>query len=299
MITWTILVVGLLAAVGAIVWSLRRSPSDPIDVSAEKGWLVRTLAHRPRIAAFVRRRLDPARAGGLLLTVGLGIVFALALVVGWLFDSLDEQSGFAQFDESIAEFGANNATSTSTAILEAITHLGGTTVVVTVAIVVALYGWWRYRNVHVALFVVAVVLGQAAVNNGLKLLIDRERPDVLQLAPWAGSSFPSGHTAAAAALWAAVALVLGLRARRGDRAMLAGAAALIASAVGATRALLGVHWLTDVIAGLAVGWAWFVVCAVAFGGRIMHLGEPRDEVVMATPRARRVFQQPSTNDSRS
>ena len=36
--------------------------------------------------------------------------------------------------------------------------------------------------------------------------------------------------------------------------------------------LLDVHWLTDVIAGLALGWVWFSVCAVAFGGRLLRFG---------------------------
>ena len=36
--------------------------------------------------------------------------------------------------------------------------------------------------------------------------------------------------------------------------------------------LLGVHWLSDVIAGLALGWAWFAVCAIAFGGRLLRFG---------------------------
>ena len=51
-----------------------------------------------------------------------------------------------------------------------------------------------------------------------------------------------------------------------------GFAAGIAVAVAASRVLLDVHWLTDVIAGLALGWAWFAVCAIAFGGRILRFG---------------------------
>jgi hypothetical protein len=35
-----------------------------------------------------------------------------------------------------------------------------------------------------------------------------------------------------------------------------------------------VHWLSDVIAGLAFGWAWFAVCAIAFGGRFLHFAAP-------------------------
>jgi membrane-associated phospholipid phosphatase len=49
-----------------------------------------------------------------------------------------------------------------------------------------------------------------------------------------------------------------------------GAAVLIA----ATRVLLGVHWLTDVVAGLILGWTWFAVTSIAFGGRLLKFGAP-------------------------
>jgi membrane-associated phospholipid phosphatase len=41
--------------------------------------------------------------------------------------------------------------------------------------------------------------------------------------------------------------------------------------------LLDVHWLSDVIAGLAVGSAWFCVCAIAFGGRLLRFGAPAEQ----------------------
>ena len=51
-----------------------------------------------------------------------------------------------------------------------------------------------------------------------------------------------------------------------------GGAVGIAVAVASSRVLLDVHWLTDVIGGLALGWAWFTLCGIAFGGRLLRFG---------------------------
>ncbi|MET0326710.1 MAG: phosphatase PAP2 family protein, partial [Ilumatobacteraceae bacterium] len=158
--------------------------------------------------------------------------------------------------------------------IEAVTQLGGTTVVIVVLGLVAGSDYARRRNAEVFAFVVAVGLGVVVLNNILKLIVDRDRPDVLQLVGAAGSSFPSGHSATAAATWSAVALILGQGQPRRTRALLAAGAAVIAVAVAISRTLLGVHWVTDVVAGLFVGWGWFLLVAIAFGGRAQRLGDP-------------------------
>ena len=43
--------------------------------------------------------------------------------------------------------------------------------------------------------------------------------------------------------------------------------------------LLDVHWLSDVIAGVLLGWGWFAVCSIAFGGRLLRFGAPAETVV--------------------
>jgi undecaprenyl-diphosphatase len=112
------------------------------------------------------------------------------------------------------------------------------------------------------------------MSTGIKELLDRVRPTANPIAHTLGPSFPSGHTTGAAACFAAFALVMGRGRSRNVQALLAGAAVFVAIAVAASRVLLGVHWLTDVIGGLALGWAWFALCSIAFGGRLLRLGAP-------------------------
>jgi undecaprenyl-diphosphatase len=148
-----------------------------------------------------------------------------------------------------------------------ITYLGDTVVVVAAMLVAGLIDFLRNHRAEVFAFLAAVIIGEKLVVNGLKEIIDRGRLDVLQLVGWDGPAFPSGHAAATAAAWPAIALVLGRRYPRPLRALLAAGAALIAIAVATSRALLGVHWFTDVVAGVAIGYGWFLICAVVFGGR--------------------------------
>ena len=136
----------------------------------------------------------------------------------------------------------------------------------------------RDRRWTVPAFVAMTIGGQFLLSNGIKWIVDRARPTIEPLTGFAGTSFPSGHSVAAAATWTCVAFLLGRRRHRHARAVLLGGAVAIAVAVAATRVALGVHWTTDVVAGLLVGWTWFALCAIAFGGRVLHFGEPVEVV---------------------
>jgi undecaprenyl-diphosphatase len=106
---------------------------------------------------------------------------------------------------------------------------------------------------------------------GVKELVGRLRPTLNPAAATLGPSFPSGHSATAAAFYAAAALIIGRSlSRRSIRQFVIPAAVAIAVAVAASRVLLDLHWLSDVIGGLALGWAWFALCAVIFGGQLLR-----------------------------
>lgn len=270
-VTVTVVIVAAVAAL--VVFGMSAVHALP-ELAAPERAVAREIERHPRLRRFLRQRLDRRRAGGLLLTVSLLVLFATALIVGLLLDLIDRSSALASLDRDVAEWGVTNADSVTVDVLRLVTHLGGTPVVIAAALATAIVDYLRNHRAEVFVFLATVVIGEKLILNGLKLIVDRDRPDLLQLVSHAGSSFPSGHTAAAAAVWPAVALVLSRGRPRQVRAALAAGAVLISIAVAASRAMLGVHWLSDVIAGLAVGLGWFLLCAVMFGGRAQRLGDP-------------------------
>ena len=263
-------------AFGTIVAvAVRRWPVlDPASPRATTAVVRHELDEHPPLRRLVRARVDTEAATGLLLTIAIVVVVLGGAAVGILFWMMRENAGIARADHRFATWGAANATDLSTSILRAVTDAGSTVVVVVVTVIVALVEYRRLPARALLLFLVLVVAGQNVVANLVKAVVDRARPDIDPLAAFAGSSFPSGHAAAAAATYAACALVVGRRRGPAVQAYLAGVAAALAAAVAASRVLLGVHWVTDVLAGLALGYAWFALCAIAFGGRLLHFGAP-------------------------
>jgi undecaprenyl-diphosphatase len=120
--------------------------------------------------------------------------------------------------------------------------------------------WWT------AAFVVAANVTVSPLTMLLKDLVGRVRPAFENGGlSYGGLSFPSGHSSGIATL-VTVALVLAwpLLSARGRRWAVAGGGAL-AVLVGMTRMWLGVHFLSDVLGGWALGVAWTLALALAFG----------------------------------
>jgi len=270
-----LLVVAVLSVVAALTGFLvvRHWPKADPALSASEA-IGAKLREHPKPRNFLRSRLDRATATGLVLTAALiGIVVAGA-VVGLFAWMIRRDLGVVTVDLAVERWAESRAAAFTDGVLGALTHLGDTETIVGIGIAVGAYGLWRWRRWAVPLFVLMVVLGQMLISNTIKVLIDRARPELRPRADFTGTSFPSGHTTAATATYLAVALVLAIGSSPKARAALAGAALAIGVAVGCTRVLLGVHFFSDALAGLAIGLSWFGLCAVAFGGRLLSFGAP-------------------------
>jgi membrane-associated phospholipid phosphatase len=271
------LVVGLLTAGLLRAWP-RVDPGAP---GAAAHAVEEVLQEHRAADSFLRRRTDPATATGLAVTVLFGLALAGIVIAGSLLVMIKTNSGFARWDQRAGEWGAEHATSASTRFLRDVSQLGGTAFTVTAAIVVGAVQTIRTRRRETFAFLATVFIGITLIVNVTKGIVDRDRPAIRQLTGFSSSSFPSGHAATSAAAFAALALVLSLGRSPGVKRALAGAAAGIAASVATTRVLLGVHWFTDVSAGLAIGWAWFAICSLAFGGRLLRFGAPVEAAARA------------------
>lgn len=249
----------------------------------------------PWLLRLVRDRLDPATATGLALTLALGLAIAGGLLVGALAYLVRSSNTLVDVDTSVGRWGVDHATRWSTDGLQLVTDLGSTYFVVGALVVVAILEYRRIPNRWVPVFLITAVTGEIVLVNTIKEILDRVRPTFNPIAETLGPSFPSGHSGLAAAFYAAAALVLARRRSPRARALLAGGAVAIAVAVACSRVLLGVHWMSDVIAGLAFGWAWFGICAVAFGGRVLVLGAPVEQAAGAAEQQVPVRERPKTS----
>ncbi len=126
------------------------------------------------------------------------MILLAAIAFGQVADMVTSRTGLYRFDAA-AGWGARHATRTSTDVFVGLTQLGSTTVIIAVAAVAGLLDWYRRKRWTALAFMVMVICGQSLIANGIKLFVHRERPPVPHLTSSSGWSFPSGHTAAAAA----------------------------------------------------------------------------------------------------
>jgi membrane-associated phospholipid phosphatase len=141
------------------------------------------------------------------------------------------------------------------------TTLAQTETVIGIAAVAVLVLRWRLGRWHESLFLVAVMAGELAVFLGVTELVPERRPSVPRLDPAPPtSSYPSGHTAAAVALYGAIAvLLLWIYGRRRATWLATAVLACVPVYVAFSRLYRGMHYPSDVLAGALLGGTWLLI----------------------------------------
>ncbi|MDQ1666813.1 MAG: hypothetical protein QOH75_2844 [Actinomycetota bacterium] len=146
-----------------------------------------------------------------------------------------------------------------------------------IAVFAVVVGWLLWRRLpRLALFVVVTVAGSSLLNQVVKVAVDRSRPVLPDPVAHAnGMSFPSGHAQSAVVAYSVLLLVF-LPVLRGTwRPTAVAVAVLMVLGIGFSRVALGVHYVSDVLAGYVLGGAWVLAMAAAFNAWRVERGKPK------------------------
>lgn len=245
--------------------------------------MTRSDDHRGDPGSPTRAWLRPA----LLLVTGGVLLWAVLAAIGLLLTGAALLHPLLATDAEVSRWAAGERD----AELNGITHVGSslsdTPVAIAVTVVAVAVLLWRRRR-HDAVLVVVAILGELFVFVLVTATVHRARPPVPHLDPAPPtSSFPSGHTGAAVALYVCLALLL-LRTPPGSRPptpagrvaarIVAVLFCLVPLAVAVSRVYRGMHYPSDVVAGALGGGTWLILTLTVLGRRraVQWQAGPRD-----------------------
>ena len=217
-------------------------------------------------ALFRAMRFVARHAGNFYAALGIVLVAgaAVAIAATWGFvqvAGIVREGASQEFDEAVLRWIAEHQLPWAKTILFEITLLGTGIVVMTIVGVSALFLWLNEHRFSALLLLIAT-WGGVLINTVLKTQFDRPRPQVFE---WGAqvltSSFPSGHAMSATIAYSTVAyLAARLQRRRYARWLTMIVAALLILLICFSRLYLGVHYPSDVAAGVMMGFAWSGFC---------------------------------------
>jgi membrane-associated phospholipid phosphatase len=198
---------------------------------------------------------------GLHLIAGI-IVFATMTLMLWqISESIRDGEPLTIADARLSSWLHTQHTPPMTTAMFAITALGSTLVVSSIAVGFGIYFISRRRFYWLTAFM-SLVFGGMLLNRLLKYAFHRPRPFFDNpLLTLTGYSFPSGHTMMATVLYGVLAAYFFSNLKDwGQRIIIITLATLVIALVGFSRIYLGAHYLSDVLAAFAEGLAWLSVC---------------------------------------
>ena len=221
-------------------------------------WLV-DLARR-RELRFLWDRVTPGGTFGLeftslmaTLAVALFVLVSYAVLIGG-------DPGPTPGDETAAELVGHIQAGVLTSVAKVISFLGSAGFTLALAVVGAALLAWRRRWAEFWVLLGGMTITQLGLI-GLEDSVDRPRPED-PLVSASGSSFPSSHAAHSVIyLWLAVTIVLRLRPGMARATAVVVTGFVLTALIGLARVYLGVHYLSDVSAGWALGAVAFSFCA--------------------------------------
>lgn len=225
------------------------------------------------LAGWVVRRAATATTWGaahlvLVLTalVGGAVAVAMTAAAAEVYEAVVDSDGIAGLDQPVLDRALALRSPGLDLWVTRFTDLGGPVgmPVLALALTLLMAVAWRSRTPLVLMVIAAA--GSLAMTETGKRLVGRVRPPQHEAVPpfESSASFPSGHTLNATVVTTVVVyLVLRRVSAAWARVVVVAVGALFVLAMGLSRVFLGHHWLTDVVAGWALGLGWAAAVVTA------------------------------------
>ena len=231
------------------------------------------------LPARLRAPLSAEKYLALQLLAGAAAIVGAALAVGYLATNIATGDPLTILDARIAVWFHVHARTPFTEMMLLLSRVNGYGGILVLSALFAIL-LARRREWQWIAFVVVAVPGGMAINVLAKLAFARQRPSfddpLVMLSTY---SFPSGHAVSSTLFYGALAAFLTPRVTMSVRPWLWIGALAIVALVALSRVYLGAHYLTDVVAGVAVGIAWLACCMVAW---LAYLWRSRRRVAQTT-----------------
>lgn len=206
--------------------------------------------------------LEREAAELLLLAAALAALAASASGLVVLAFAVVQDAPLVRLDAAVFEWLQRGRDAGLDRVMVAITEMGGARVTVTLGL--AVFAWLAWRRAWApALYWAVALLGARACVVALKLGFERARPASIY-GGVESFSFPSGHATSSMVTFGFLAFLLCVRQRWRLRIPVLVLASTLIAAIGVSRLYLGMHWLSDVLAGYALGLAWIVLLAALY-----------------------------------
>ncbi len=234
----------------------------------------RVAAQPRRLSTLTLRVLERDMAELLVVLLAGAVLLACGSALFWLAGEVAERGGVVRIDQIVFAWLRALRTDWLDIAMVAVTELGGARI--SVAVGVAVFAWlcWR-RAWTVALYWAAALLGARACVMALKLGMARVRPASIY-SGLESYSFPSGHATSSMVTYGFLAFLMCLRQPWRVRIPVLALTVVAVAAIGVSRLYLGMHWLSDVAAGYALGLAWIALLGTAY--RTLHVPAPKESV---------------------
>ncbi len=185
-----------------------------------------------------------------LLTIGLPLVIFIFIVVMVVNQDTDK------FDSYVYIKISNFISPGLTELVKLITFFGSSEFLISIAGILLIFLFANEKYSFNSSMIIINLIISAILNEGLKHIIQRSRPDILRLIDIHGYSFPSGHSMVSMSFYGLLIFLCFRNYKSKWKYIIISLFALLILFIGFSRIYLGVHFVSDVLGGFCLGIAW-------------------------------------------